>query len=74
MGGAEIIMAAGSEIDITDDGRIAVLRMQCRDNRFTLEFINNLNSALDEVERYYVPNFLCLIEVIVHIAIRPLSL
>ena len=38
IGGAVIIMAAG--VNITDDGRIAVLRMQCKDNRFTPEFIN----------------------------------
>ena len=45
-------MAAGRmQLDVTDDGRVAVLRMQCSENRFTLGFVRDLDSALDEVER-----------------------
>lgn len=37
----------------TENGRVAVVLMQCADNRVNPEFIRDFNNALDEVERLY---------------------
>ena len=38
-------------VDVTFDRNIAVMTMNCGQNRFNYSFINKLNKALDEVER-----------------------
>ena len=37
--------------EFAENGRVAVIRMQCADNRINPEFISDFNNALDEVER-----------------------
>lgn len=38
--------------ELVQNGRIAVLRMQCGDNRIHPEFLREFHNALDEVEKY----------------------
>ena len=43
----------------TENGRVAVVRMQSADNRVNPEFIRDFNNALDEVERLYTALLNC---------------
>lgn len=43
---------ASRKVEVSFEANYAILSMKNGENRFNIEFLKELNSALDEIERY----------------------